>query len=605
MSQEAPISNLSEQLNRVRKAFLELIKPPIDKTVGTTSAKGLSKVTDTIWKSILRYFSKFPEIFFGKTSSKKGQKSNNWLDNGICFITAFLASLDLCSIINTISNLTDQLDVAKFNPNQNPPPNDFKWKIQKIAYEIQVGIDAFNRVYSAAANPGDSITTLIASIAPQLQKLTSEEYLGSPEMRKAFPQVDQMNNFLGDTLRKMQERSEISNTDKTEIQNYLKKINLIRQTCVLIQGLTTPANLVKFAESALPPGVYESIDKFGVNNINPDKLSEILGGTRITINKINKISSSILKFIGEIQAGIKIAIILAKVFRVIIGFFIVMPLPNLVTTSGITTGFAKAERNIDDYLKKTIKFLSEVNTLVAIIVSMLKGLSLVLDQIESDLSTIIDKLKACSRGNDPINVPVDQDTIIGLERELNTLRNNNNAFKEFVINYETKNETNKKTYEGYTIEIRTEDVSDQNVLKVTLPRRYGIALDGAGIQAVRSDFTYASDDSVIINQVKLLLVSKGLAKPQRQEQFTNDQLDVLNQAMAAIPENDLSVEDITPQSPTSEYLDSPDGEDENDGLGLNAFVNKLSGGKRLRKRIKESMAKSKENLATSLKSAKK
>jgi uncharacterized protein (DUF2342 family) len=191
-----------------------------------------------------------------------------------------------------------------------------------------------------------------------------------------------------------------------------------------------------------------------------------------------------------------------------------------------------------------------------------------------------------------------------LELTLQDLQNTNRDLKNFVINYETKKENNKKTYEGYTIEIRTEDVSDQNVLNVTLPRRYGIALDAAGIQAVRSDFTYASDDSVIINQVKLLLTSKGLVKPQEQL-FTNQQLDILNEAMAAVEDNNISMDDI-PAAPTlSEYMDSPDNEDENDGLGLNAFVNKLSGGKRLRKRIKEKMAASKEKLNSDVQSVKK
>ena len=75
--------------------------------------------------------------------------------------------------------------------------------------------------------------------------------------------------------------------------------------------------------------------------------------------------------------------------------------------------------------------------------------------------------------------------------------------------------------------------------------------------------------------------------------------------MAAVEDNTISMDDIPTAPSLSEYMDTPDNEDENDGLGLNAFVNKLNGGKRLRKRIKESMAASKEKLNSDIQSVKK
>jgi len=605
MSQEKPIANLSQQLIKIRESFNQLgnISKSLDNNVGNTNGKGMAAVSNNIWKSILSYFNKFPEIFFGKTSSKKGQKSTNYKDYGVAYLTALLASLDLCSIINTISNLTENLNVAKFNPNQNPPPNDFKWKVQKVAYEIQVSIDEFNRIYSLSANPGSTISTFIASVSPNLQKLTSQEYLGSDDMRKAFPQVDQMNNWLVDKLSDWQTSNTISNTDKESISKNLKTISFMRNTCVLIQGLSTPANLSRYAQSALGPSVYETIDRIGIDNIDPKKLADTIGSMQSLLIPINKGASFILKYIQYLQFIIKVSLTLVKIFRILINFFILLPIPNVVLIAGINVGLSKGERKIDDYLKNTIKLLSEINLFVAMIVSLLKGLTAVLDQIISDLETILQKFKACSRNDDNTNPEIAKITK-DLETSLGEIKATNKGLKDFITNYETKKENNKKTYEGYTIEIRIEDVSDQNVLKTTLPRRYGIALDGAGIQAVRSDFTYASDDSVIINQVKLLLTSKGLVKPQEQL-FTNQQMDILNEAMAAVEDNTISMDDIPTAPSLSEYMDTPDNEDENDGLGLNAFVNKLNGGKRLRKRIKESMAASKQKLNSDIQSVKK
>jgi hypothetical protein len=604
MAQEKPIANLSEQLNKIRESFRQLknVSSSLDETVGNSNATGMAAVSNNIWKSILSYFRKFPEIFFGKSSSKNGQKSSNWADYGIAYLTALLASLDLCSIINTIGNLTENLNGAKFNPNENPPPNDFKWKVQKTAYEIQVSIDLFNRAYSLSANPGFTISTFISSVSPNIQRLTSQEYLGSEDMRKAFPQVDQMNNWIIDTLSDWQNNNTISNTDNKKISKRLKAISLLRSTCILIQGLSTPANFSRYALSAVDSSTYDTIDKIGKDNLDPKKLGDTIGSIQSLLIPINKSASFILKYIQYLQFIVKVTLTLVKIFRILINFFILLPIPNMVTTTGVTTGLSKSERKLDEYLKNMIKILSEINLFISMIVSLLRGLTAVIDQILSDLEIILQKFKNCTRVSDNTNT-AEADTIRGLEVITTDLKNTNQSLKNFISNYDSKKDNNNKTYEGYTIEIRIEDVSDQNVLKTALPRRYGIAIDGSGIQAVRSDYTFASDDSVIINQVKLLLTSKGLIKPQEQL-FTNEQLKVLNEAMAAIEDNSISMEDIPQPDSLNEYIDMPDNENENDGLGLNAFVNKLSGGKRLRKRIKENLAKSREKLNSDLNSVK-
>ena len=53
MSQEKPIANLSEQLNKSREALNQIknVSKTLDDTVGNTNAKGVGAVTDTIWRS--------------------------------------------------------------------------------------------------------------------------------------------------------------------------------------------------------------------------------------------------------------------------------------------------------------------------------------------------------------------------------------------------------------------------------------------------------------------------------------------------------------------------------------------------------------------------
>jgi hypothetical protein len=50
-------------------------------------------------------------------------------------------------------------------------------------------------------------------------------------------------------------------------------------------------------------------------------------------------------------------------------------------------------------------------------------------------------------------------------------------------------------------------------------------------------------------------------------------------------------------------LDAGNNENENDGVGINAFVNKLQGGKKLRERMRKMMKQNSDKLKTSLASS--
>lgn len=78
---------------------------------------------------------------------------------------------------------------------------------------------------------------------------------------------------------------------------------------------------------------------------------------------------------------------------------------------------------------------------------------------------------------------------------------------EFLNNYFDKKSAKNNTFGPYTIEILTEESVDT---EIRLRRRYGIAIDNKGILATQSDATYASDDKVIIAEVKAKLLALGL-----------------------------------------------------------------------------------------------
>ena len=604
MPKEKSLANLSQQLEKIRQALnqYEITSKVIDTQVGPSAATGIPSIVKSIKKSIKDYFNRFPELFFGKRTTKSTTKASNPLEYGIAYLSALLASLDLCSIIDTINNLTNNLNGGGFNPNQDPPPNDPKWKIQKLAYEIQKIIDTFESTYASISDPSTAIINLISQISPNLARLGSDNYLGSPEIRQLYPQVDQFNNFINDTLKKYSNVGTISNKDKTTINNILKSITLLRQICVLIQGLTSPASLITYIESVLPPETLKAIDTLGADNINISSIIRVLSGIENVTKQINNILSFILNYIKYLQQIIKICLILVKVFEILVNFLKTLPLPNMYTTAGITTTFASTTNKLEEYSKDTINLLNEINLFVAIIVGMIQGVAAALDQIIENLEKIISNLKSCTRAGENTNDPNSQ-MITNLENNLNAIKQTNQGLKDFVQNYQAKKSNTTTSYYGYTIQILNEEITDSQVQKITIPRRYGIALDKDNIEVVKTELTFASDDSVIQDQVKLLLAQKGLIKS-IPDALSNQEMNIVNEAMSALQDNDIVMTDIPNDDPNAD-IDSPNNEDDNSGLGINAFFNKLKGGKKMRNKVKQIMNQSKQKLNSDLQNVKK
>jgi hypothetical protein len=269
----------------------------------------------------------------------------------------------------------------------------------------------------------------------------------------------------------------------------------------------------------------------------------------------------------------------------------------MYTTAGVTTTFGKTYNIVSQFTKDTLKLLNDINLFITIIVSLIQGIASILNEITADLDKMLANLKACQRtpGLDPI--------IASIEDSISSLKQSNQELSDFAQNYHAQKSNTSNTYYGYTIQILTEEVTDKAVLANTIPRRYGIAVNAANIEVVKTDYTFASNDEVIKNQVKLLLAEKHLISIPTSA-LTAQETDIVNQAMNALQDNTISMDNLPNEDPTA-LMDSPDNEDDNKGLGINAFFNKQKGGKKLRKKIKNIMNQSKQKLQSDLQNSKK
>ena len=147
----------------------------------------------------------------------------------------------------------------------------------------------------------------------------------------------------------------------------------------------------------------------------------------------------------------------------------------------------------------------------------------------------------------------------------------------------------------YNIEIVTEQVVDEGI---NLRRRFGIARGTDGIIAVQSTPTFASLDQIIINEVKVLLVSKGFVKSDLSG-LSVEEVGLLLEAAQYLEEGSINTESLSISPDVS--IDIP--EEDAAELGLQSFVNNLPGGKKLRKKMRSVLEKQKAALDSDIKAA--
>ena len=153
----------------------------------------------------------------------------------------------------------------------------------------------------------------------------------------------------------------------------------------------------------------------------------------------------------------------------------------------------------------------------------------------------------------------------------------------YIQQFDSKTSPNTAIFGTYDIRVVDEQLTDTAIVN---KRRRGVALDQNGNIVAQSDLTFATNTTVIIDEVKQKLLALGLVQPSLGK-INASTLAVISESLNFLDSNDVLQDDLNIQ-PTQ--LDSPDNLDENQGLGLNAFVNNLKGAKKLRQRVREQVA---------------
>jgi len=556
---------------------------------GQTTATGLEKAIFIAGDAILKAQFAVDGVFYGKFQYSGQNKFKQALDKGVVNVINDLSEIDICQVLNYA--LGQVPGSKQFDP-ENVPSGSLefaKYKVQKAAYDTQLKIDGFHSSYLESSDPdtkAKGVYEIIKEIQDAFKEVSDPEAqsaLRDPRLTQAFPQLGGVNTFLEKAFSDFNRYSDYRQIPSSDIQKLINTIDKTRAYTILVQGLSTPANAIGFVDSVFPNANIQDLLQKVQKIIDPARLMPLLKNIVESLKKIQSICNVFVSFISIAQGIIRIATLLIKVLKIIVKFLKKLPIPNVYTVVGITNTLSGFCEDILKRLKTLEDRLNQINTLLSLCVSLFRDLSVILYDIIAKINRMLVSLEACSNA-DPQIIKDLQDARDGLQKTAD-------FFTKFVENYDNKKSVDTASFGDYTIQIVTEEVVDNSI---SLRRRYGIAMAVNGAIVAQSDPTFASDNLIIINEVKAILASKGFVKL---ESFalSPSEANTISESLSYLFDNNISLNDLE-NLDFDNGLDSGTNEDENDGLGLNAFMNKLNGGKKLRQRMRKMLKQSSDQL---------
>ena len=509
-----------------------------------------------------------------------------------------LSEIDLCNVLNAALNKDPRS--SKFDP-ENKPTSDLgiaKWTLQKAAYDTQLKIDGYYSSYTDTSNQeskAKAVYSIINEIKDSFKEIsdpTAVSALRDPKLVLSFPQISTVTSTLEKYFGDFNKYTDYRQIPSEDLQRLINNIDRVREICILIQGLNTPASAISFVDSVFPnANIAEQIAR--LEKLIPiEQLYRFLTIVVKTLGKLQSICNMFSTFIAFGQKIISIMVLVVKALKIVVKFIKALPIPLVFVVSGVVTTIDDLLQNVViKFLDKILQVLNQINVLLSLCAAIVEQVSVGIYYIVSVINTMLENLKGCTN--------VDKQLISDMETQRDNLLSTANGFESFVDNYKNKNTESNNTLGKYTIQIVTEEVVDD---AINLRRRYGIAQEVNGTIVAKSQPTFASDDRIIINEVKQQLASLGLIKSENLSSFTLEELATIEESLKFLMDDNISLNEVE-NTDFDNGLDAGNNENENNGVGLNAFANKLQGGKKLRERMRKMMKQNSEKLKTSLSSS--
>ena len=413
------------------------------------NAEGIEKAIIVAGQTINEIRGKMDDLFFGKFEIAVAEESDavnpmtgfkETLDKGIFYVMDKLLEVDMCNILDYALNQIP--GGKKFDPKVSPdtindPLARKKYEIQLKAYQVQVLIDDFNALYgggSTTSKKKGGLVGLIKKIRTILEEvlgippeqvlspeqqieqesseltdalrtdqrvqdvrdLLSTDGLRDAELVAAFPELQLFSNYLEDVYRVFNRYSDVRNFPSEDVQKALKKIDDIRTIAISIQNLTSVSGAINLADRFLDGKISKFI-KMISKIIDPKKIIPFLKTIIDVCRVIIRIANQILRFISFFSKIITLFLLLVKIFWILRKFFFGIPIPNLVTTVGVTTTVADTLQEIikEKGFLTFLKRLKQINQLLQIIIKFLSSLVTKLFALVEKITALIFNIESC------------------------------------------------------------------------------------------------------------------------------------------------------------------------------------------------------------------
>lgn len=423
---------------------------------------------------------------------------------------------------------------------------------------------------------------LIKSISDTFTFGNSSDSLFTPEDRQTLsiiPGIGHNLNILDDFVGTTSKYTDFRQINNAQLQGLVQKVNLVRTICVTVENLSFD-NLLVTATAFLPNDIRNQIQQIS-KFLDPKQLIPTLKQINAAIQSFILIGRQIQGILKLGQLLIKLALLFNKVFKFVKTFLTAMPLANIFTVTGVTNSLSQATQAAKDESDGLTILLKAINALLAVVVNFIRYLLASANEILIRLQQLLITLEGC-------DAMKNSDVVAQLKQTTSDLQNLQTELANYITSYDLQTSPTTATFQGFTINVIPEEVS----LNIVHPRRRGIALDQYGEIVTQSDLTFATDTQVIIAEVQQKLVSLKLAKPNFGVADATS-LAIINTSLGFLDTNDIQQNDLN--LPVTS-IDAPNNLDENSGLGLNAFINNLKGGKALRRRTRTALANASQNL---------
>lgn len=275
---------------------------------------------------------------------------------------------------------------------------------------------------------------------------------------------------------------------------------------------TNPVNVISTVFSKQ----VEDLNKILKDFIKPEKLAESVEKIIGVIVAIHSIFQKIISLLQLINMLIKIMNILIRVFLLIAKILKKLPIPARYTTVGNVAKVADKANDMEhhkakemlDFLKVVEKFLEQVIVTIAGVRDEMLKMIVALEQLKQNfLACPFTKDNYLQDGLDSA-ISSAKSTLRKLEEQIPQLKNiepigvSPLEGPERSKNGETADSKCHKLYNGFCIRIESEEVVDNDI---TVRRRYATIKGPDGTIRDETAPTYASKDSVIINEAQFLI----------------------------------------------------------------------------------------------------